>query len=122
MTKEQLHILQHSLGVDEYGQGRMYRDHFAAGGSDEIICRELIALGYMRQVATTEVFPDFNCRVTPEGKEVVRRESPKPPKLTRSQQRYRRFLDADSGQSFREFLRWDGKEQQEASVFACLGL
>ena len=58
MTPPQLQILQHSLGVDQYGRGRQYRDHFAAGGEDVQICQELIALGYMRQVATTDpVFP-----------------------------------------------------------------
>lgn len=33
--------------------------------------------------------------------------SPRPPKLTRSQMRYQRFLDADSGVSFREWLRYE---------------
>lgn len=105
LTPRQLEILQHALGVDQYGQGRMYREHFAAGGADVEICQELIALGYMRQVATTSVFPDFNCRVTDEGRVVVRRDSPKPPALSRSQKRYRAYLNADSGLSFMEWLR-----------------
>jgi len=49
-----LQILQHSLGLDEYGQGEMYRNHFCAGGDDEGTCRALVALGYMRQHATTD--------------------------------------------------------------------
>lgn len=61
-------------------------------------------MGYMRQVATTAVFQDFNCRVTDEGKAAMLRESPAPPKLTRSQQRYRDYLEADTGFSFREYL------------------
>ena len=48
MSPEQLQILQHSLGVDQYGQGEMYRNHFCAGDADEPICRELVAMGYMR--------------------------------------------------------------------------
>lgn len=92
MTASQLQILQHSLGVDEYGRGRHYRDHFAAGGDDVAICKDLIALGYMRQVATTQVFQDFNCRVTDEGKVAMLRESPAPPALTRAQVRYRHWL------------------------------
>lgn len=104
MTSAQLQILQHSLGVDEYGQGEMNRNHFCAGGADETICRELVALGYMRQHETTEAFPYFNCSVTDEGKAAMLRESPKPPKLTRSQKRYREFLRADAGYTFREWL------------------
>ncbi len=38
MTPRQLEILQHALGVDKYGQGDMYRNHFCAGGDDEAVC------------------------------------------------------------------------------------
>lgn len=105
MSAEQLHILQHSLGVDKYGQGQMYRNHFCAGGGDEGICRQLITLGYMRQHRTTGVFPDFNCSVTEKGKAAMRSESPRPPRLTRGQKRYLQFLNADSGESFGEWLK-----------------
>lgn len=105
MTTEQLHILQHSLGVDKYGQGQMNRNHFCAGASDEPICRELVALGYMQQHVTTEVFPYYNCSVTKEGKAAMLAESPKPPKLTRGQKRYRAFLHADTGRSFGEWMK-----------------
>lgn len=109
MTAKQLHILQHALGVDEYGKGAMYRNHFCAGGKDEEVCRELVAMGYMKEHRTTEVFPYYNCSVTEAGKAAMLRESSKPPKLTRNQIRYRRFLDwADaSGGSFREFLAYE---------------
>jgi hypothetical protein len=106
MTERQLEILQHALGLDEFGQGEMYRNRFCAGGDDEAICRELVALGYMQQHPTTEWLPYFNCSVTDEGKEAVKRESPKPPKLTRSQKRYRAFLKADSGLSLREWIKY----------------
>jgi len=105
MTPDQLHILQHSLGLDKYGQGEMYRNHFCAGGRDEMTCRELVALGYMQQHATTDWLPYFNCSVTETGKAAVLAESPKPPKLTRSQRRYREFLHADTGGSFGEWLK-----------------
>jgi hypothetical protein len=109
MTKRQLEILQHALGVDQYGQTPKgftpyARNHFCAGGADEVICRELVALGYMQQHRTTELYPYFNCSVTEAGKKAMREESPAPPKLTRSQQRYRDFLDADLGCTFREWL------------------
>ncbi len=107
MTSKQLEVLQHSLGVDQYGRGEMYRNHFCAGGDDEEVCRELVTLGYM---ATFErsFLPYYNCTVTPAGKAAMLAGSPKPPKLTRSQQRYRRFLRHDSGLSFREWLKYYG--------------
>lgn len=105
MTKQQLEILQHSLGVDRYGQGPMYRGHFCAGPDDEPICRQLVEMGYMRVFAPNQSpLPYYNCSVTEAGKEAMLRESPKPPKLTRGQKRYRSFLSADSDLSFREWL------------------
>lgn len=102
MTTEQLHILQHSLGVDQYGQGNPYRNHYVGGEMD---CRPLVALGYMAEYPASELtggHPLF--RVTPAGKRAMSAESPAPPKLTRSQRQYREFLDADSGLSFMEWL------------------
>lgn len=112
LALEQLHILQHTLGADEYGIRRGDRNYFCAGVRDEVICRELVALGYMQQHRTTDVYPYFNCSVTDAGKAAMTAESPKPPKLTRSQIRYRRFLQADTGTSFREWLRWE-KQRKE---------
>ncbi len=105
MSPRQLEILQHSLGVDQYGQGSMYRNHFCAGGDDEETCRELVELGYM-ETFTRPYLPYYNCTVTAAGKSAMLEHSPKPPKLSRSQQRYRRFLDQDSGLSFREWLKY----------------
>lgn len=114
MTKEQLHILQHSLGVDKYGQGRQYRNRFCAGADDEAICRELVALGYMQRHATTAMLPYFNCSVTEAGRRAMAAESPKPPKLTRSQLRYRDFLDADSGMTFLEWIKATAARKRES--------
>jgi hypothetical protein len=103
MTKDQLHILQHSLGLDQFGQGVAYRNHYVG---DPESCRPLVALGFMTEHPRSELTggdPWF--RVTDAGRGAVRDESPKPPKLTRSQLRYRRFLATDSGLSFREWLR-----------------
>lgn len=105
LTPEQLQILQHSLGLDQYGQGAITRNHFCAGLDDETACRALVKQGYMREHATTDVFPYYNCSVTEAGIEAVRRESPNPSKLTRSQQRYRDFLNADSGMTFIEWVK-----------------
>ncbi len=104
LTPEQLHVLQHSLGLDEHGQGKMYRNHFCAGGTDVPICESLVAMGYM-ETFTRSYLPYYNCTVTESGKEAVRRESPPPPKLTRSQRRYRDYLRADTGRGFMEWLQ-----------------
>lgn len=116
LNSSQLQILQHALGLDQYGQGEMYRNHFCAGESDEDICRQLVAMGYMRlwphadpNTGETPGYPYYNCSVTEAGKTVVLAQSPKPPKLTRGQQRYRRFLRAGLGISFGEFIKMESE-------------
>ena len=120
MTPRQLEILQHSLGVDEYGQTpRGYspytRNFFCAGVDDEPTCRELVELGYMKQHATTEAYPYFNCSATEAGKKAMHTESPSPPKLSRSQLRYRAWLEADCGMTFSEWIRTVHKMDEVAS-------
>jgi hypothetical protein len=94
MTPRYLQILQHALGLDQYGQGEMHRNHFCAGASDEPACRELVALGYMAtwrgaaEDGSVPGYPYFNCSVTEDGKTAVRRESPaKLPKRPRAVKR-----------------------------------
>jgi hypothetical protein len=106
LTAAQLQILQHSLGVDEYGRGEMYRNSFCAGGKDEDVCRELIALGYMQQHQTTEMYPYFNCSVTDSGKAAMRAESPKPPKLTRGQRLNRLQTPEAKKELLRRWNEW----------------
>lgn len=106
MTPAQLHILQHSLGVDQYGRGQQYRNHFCAGGKDRDTCRELVAAGYMTEHRASDITggnPVFT--VTREGRIAMAEASPKRPKLTRSQRRYRDYLDADSSLTFGEWLK-----------------
>lgn len=105
MTPEQLQILQHSLGVDKHGHGNMYRNHYV-GGVEE--CRPLVAMGYMIEYAPREMFGGEPCFVvTDVGKLAMREASPKPPKLTQSQKRYREFLNASDAFNctFREWLK-----------------
>ncbi len=110
MTPEQLQILQHALGVDEFGQGKQYRNHFCAGGADESTCRELVSLGYM-ETFERSYLPSYNCTVTQAGKDAMAAESPKPPKLTRGQIRYREFISADCGLRFGEWLKYQKARQ-----------
>src|SRR6478609_3022343 len=48
MDCKQLHILQHSLGLDEHGRGTMYRSHFVTGegSKDHADCMALVEAGY----------------------------------------------------------------------------
>lgn len=122
VTERQLEILQHALGLNKYGRcaahddRRICRDHysdtppghrnrFCAGADDEPDCRELVMLGLMVQHPTTAWLPYFNCSVTDAGRKAVRDNSQVPPKLTRSQQRYRDFINADCGATFGEWLK-----------------
>ena len=111
MTPRQLEILQHALGVDKYGQTpKGYvpytRNYFSAGARDAEICAGLVALGYMTHHQTSDIYSGFNCSVTETGKKAMHAESPKPPKLSRSKLRYRAWLDADCGMTFKEWITY----------------
>lgn len=108
LSARQLHVLQHSLGVDKYGQGNQYRNHFVTGmGSDDWpICIGLCALGLMQDHGVNALAGGDHCfTVTERGKLEMAKQSENPPKLTRSQKRYRKFLEADSGMKFGEWLK-----------------
>ncbi|PYB71297.1 hypothetical protein [Rhizobium wuzhouense] len=108
MTPAQLHVLQHALGLDEHGQGSMYRNRFVTGegSKDHPDCMALVALGFMQQRARVEMFGgDDMFWVTEAGKVAVKAESPPPPKLSASKQRYRDFLQRDGSETFGEFLK-----------------
>lgn len=104
----ELHILQHSLGVDEYGRGDSHRSHFVtgAGSDDHSTCMALTERGLMKRWdgATLQFGGDDFFRVTDAGRAYVAEHSPAPPKLTRSQRRYQRWIDAECGMTFREWL------------------
>lgn len=115
LTNRQLEIIQHALGVDKYGRGKHYQNHFCAGGDDEAICRGLVADGLM-ETFTRSYLPYYNCRVTDAGVKAMEENSPNPPKLTRSQKRYREWLevgDAFPG-SFADWLKYRSKQQHGA--------
>ncbi len=109
MDNALLHILQHSLGLNEYGQGRQYRNHYVAGGKDVDHCRELASMGYMREhKMAPELTGGSPCFVvTREGVEAVALFSPtRPPepKLTRAQKRYRDYWHGEYADNFAWFL------------------
>jgi hypothetical protein len=79
LTKAELHILQHSLGVDQYGQGEQYRNHFVTGeGSiDHPHCLALVSRGLMTVRRGNALTGDMDLfHVTDLGKAVMAEASP----------------------------------------------
>ena len=50
VTERQLQVLRHSLGLDYAGNGRIYRNHFCAGGEDIATCEQLTIAGLMSRM------------------------------------------------------------------------
>lgn len=112
MTPKQLHILQHALGVDQYGQGWQCRSHFVTGpGSDYFNgCLKLVSQGLMVDRGPQHAMRnDHFFEVTDAGRVAMKNNCPAPPRLTASKKRYQQFQDADCGRSFREWLGIDRK-------------
>lgn len=119
LSADQLHILQHSLGCDRHGRGTNgwpqedegdnrfghYRNHYCADPFPDMDA--LVAAGYMRDCgARGELTGGMHTyTVTREGLAAMRAQSPRPPVLTRGQQRYREWRDADCGMTFGEWLK-----------------
>lgn len=119
LSPQLLHILQHSLGADEYGRIPMeYRNHFCTDGgtTDFMLCRQLVAIGLMKDHGERGIAGGmFIFSVTNAGRKAMRDQSPPPPKLSKGQERYRRYLEADGYfPSFREFLRHETEQEKEA--------
>jgi hypothetical protein len=82
MEKKLLHILQHSLGVDEYGRGEQYRNHFAVdpGSEDFSLCEKLVEMGLMKDMGCREMWGGLHWFiVTEKGIYAVVVESPAAP-------------------------------------------
>jgi len=111
MDSKLLHILQHSLGVDQYGQGNQYRNFFGTdpGGKDFKMCQELVSMGLMKDLGTRDWTGDEHCFVVTDiGKEVMAKESPAPPKVSRAKKRYMAYLKSDGRfNSFSHFLKYN---------------
>lgn len=115
-----IHILQHSLGVDQYGRGEQYRNHFVTGegSKDYPTCVLAVALGLMTmRPGTALTGGDDLFLVTPAGRQCMADNSPAPPKLTCSQRRYRAYLEADwFPGSFREWISYWKPNAQDAAA------
>lgn len=121
ITTAQLQILQHSLGVDQYGQGDQYRNHFVTGegSADHADCMALVMSGFMSVQRNHSLSGgDDLFRVTDSGKKYVVEYSPMPAKLSRAKRRYWEYLQcADLFQGgFGEYLRRIEAERKRVAV------
>ncbi len=121
-----LNILQHALGRDAHGRqphprrdGSDYRNHFTTGegGASFALCEQAVVDGLMVRHAPSALSGgDYVYTVTDAGRRYVEAHSPAPPRLTRSQRRYRAWLSsaaADCGVSFGEWLRHTTERQTD---------
>jgi len=117
--KARLQILHHSLGLDEFGRGEMYRNRFVSGPGhyDQPVIDQLVAEGLMAK--SDLVHPSLLgpggllFYVTEAGIAWVQANSPKPPRRTKAQERYRRYVEfGDSFNSFLDFCRWDASPER----------
>lgn len=105
-----LQILQHSLGLDQFGRGNMYRNRFITGeGSiDYPHCMALVERGLMeRRGFSALTGGDWFFEVTEAGKTFVLEHSPKLTAKQRLRDRYNRWLDLSDVMpdlTFRDFL------------------
>lgn len=116
MTPNQLHILQHSLGCDQYGRvDRLYRDegdgafgHYRNRyvSDPDADLTALVEMGYLADHGGYDVAGGMHYyRVTKEGLAKMRELSPAPPKVSRGRQRYLDFLSEDGSLTFGEWLK-----------------
>ncbi len=103
-TREQMHILLHSLGLT--CKDESYRNHYATDDDDPEIA-PMVAAGWMFR---GRMIPGgLRCfHVSEEGKALaLAHRAATRPKLTRGQRRYRRWLgiaDSYSSYTFKDFL------------------
>jgi hypothetical protein len=99
VTELQLHILQHSLGLNQFGEGSHYRNRYISDPNADL--DGLVRVGFLKDFGAIEAYDGMHYyEVTPAGKIAIQKESPKPPKISRSRRRYLAFLNADSGMPF----------------------
>ncbi len=121
--KSKLQILQHSLGLNEYGQGVGGRNFFGTseGSTDFKLCEMLFCDGLMTR-RFVKMYSEFVYQVTDTGREYIAKHSPKPPKLSKSKIRYQWYREhSEYFDNFREFLRYisspDGKRELKENGF-----
>lgn len=126
LTPEQLHILQHSLGRDKYGQADKtysgpdyplgsYRNRYICDPNDDVTA--LVAAGYMKDHGPQGDMSGMHFyAVTEAGFRAMICASPQAPKLTRGQRMYRDFLSFDGSMKFGEYLKWRHANRKEIAA------
>jgi hypothetical protein len=109
-----LHILQHALGLDDYGQGDTYRNRYVVGPDCDSwdLCMAHREAGRMLRHGPSDLFggsTSYCFTVTETGKAYVREHSPKPPKVSRAKARYRAWLKVGDLISFGDWLKNGGR-------------
>lgn len=106
MDSRQLNILRHSLGIGDDGRGAAYRNHFVTGegSTDYPHCMALVESGHMKHRAGNQLTGGDDLFVVTDAGRIAAR-CAAPERMTRSQKRYRAFLDADSGLTFGQWIR-----------------
>lgn len=96
LSRNLLQIMQHALGLDEHGRPihrtpGYSRNYFACDPDPDL--ESLVALGLMTDRGAREFAGGMHFYVvTDAGKAAVLRESPPPPRVSRSRQRYLKWL------------------------------
>lgn len=112
LSRSQLHIIQHSLGLDQYGRGKEYRNHFVTGpGSKDFSdCEALVEAACMtvRRDNGLSGGPGNHCyTVTDWGRLKMQEQSPEPPRLSRAKARWSEYQqDADCFNGFHHWLKY----------------
>ena len=111
ITKKQLNIMRHALGIDDAGIPKNNRDYFRnrfftdLNTEDGKECQHLVEIGMMEGTGPLFLAAGMHMfMVSEQGRKYVDENAPTPEKLTRSQKRYKRFLELDTGLTFKEFL------------------
>ena len=120
LEASQVDVLMHTLGYSR-GNPESSRNHYVAGGEDVAICRSLVELGLMEERPACDLSggdPVFLASSL--GRVKAKRMAldmldmdwdGKP--MTASRKRYLAFLEADTGESFRQ---WLGRAAREARI------
>ena len=109
LTQSQVEILRHTIGADGYGRRVADRNHFVTDQNsfDGQVCESLVRLQLMDNFGSQgDLTGGMSLyRSTDAGFRAVSMNSPKQPRLTNGQKRYQKWLDADSGLTFMEWLK-----------------
>ena len=133
MIPRWLKILQHTLGLDQYGQppkGRRpgsdddfpncYRNNYVIGADspDFYLLRELVEAGLMMDAGSKKLLGGMHVfHATQKGYEAVKEHSPCPPKESRAKRRWRHFIDVREvcpGLTFKDYLAAAWRPESEA--------